>query len=412
MSGSTKVYEVLIVGGGQAAAQTAFALRQQGFAGSVLLISDEPVLPYQRPPLSKQFLRGEVSLESLQLWPATAYEQASIETRLSTRVVRVLPDLRQVELDDGSRLGYGKLVLATGGRARRLALPGSELTGIDVLRTQQDVLAIREAMQVGQHLVIVGGGYVGLEVAAVASESGQVVTVLEQAERVLARVTAPQLSEFYEKLHRRHGVNVMTNAAVVGFQADATGKKVAAVLLDDGRVIAADQVIVGVGLIPNTELAEQAGLALENGIRIDNGCRTSDPHIYAAGDCANHPCGFFGRRMRLESVPNANEHARCIAANLCGQQQQLEALPWFWSDQYGLKLQMAGLSEGHDQFILRGAPAEGQFSAFYLKDGKVIAVDCVGRPAEFMQARRLIQQRVAVQVAQLADEGTKLKELV
>jgi 3-phenylpropionate/trans-cinnamate dioxygenase ferredoxin reductase subunit len=412
MSGSTKVYEVLIVGGGQAAAQTAFALRQQGFAGSVLLISDEPVLPYQRPPLSKQFLRGEVSLESLQLWPATAYEQASIETRLSTRVMRVLPDLRQVELDDGSRLGYGKLVLATGGRARRLALPGSELTGIDVLRTQQDVLAIREAMQVGQHLVIVGGGYVGLEVAAVASESGQVVTVLEQAERVLARVTAPQLSEFYEKLHRRHGVNVMTNAAVVGFQADATGKKVAAVLLDDGRVIAADQVIVGVGLIPNTELAEQAGLALGNGIRIDNGCRTSDPHIYAAGDCANHPCGFFGRRMRLESVPNANEHARCIAANLCGQQQQLEALPWFWSDQYGLKLQMAGLSEGHDQFVLRGAPAEGQFSAFYLKEGKVIAVDCVGRPAEFMQARRLIQQRVAVQVAQLADEGTKLKELV
>ncbi|MCY1435315.1 Putidaredoxin reductase CamA [compost metagenome] len=273
-------------------------------------------------------------------------------------------------------------------------------------------MAIREAMQVGQHLVIVGGGYVGLEVAAVASESGQVVTVLEQAARVLARVTAPQLSEFYEKLHRRHGVNVMTNAAVVGFQADATGKKVAAVLLDDGRVIAADQVIVGVGLIPNTELAEQAGLALENGIRIDNGCRTSDPHIYAAGDCANHPCGFFGRRMRLESVPNANEHARCIAANLCGQQQQLEALPWFWSDQYGLKLQMAGLSEGHDQFILRGAPAEGQFSAFYLKEGKVIAVDCVGRPAEFMQARRLIQQRVAVQVAQLADEGTKLKELV
>ncbi|MBV7477592.1 NAD(P)/FAD-dependent oxidoreductase [Pseudomonas sp. PDM31] len=412
MSGSTKVYEVLIVGGGQAAAQTAFALRQQGFAGSVLLISDEPVLPYQRPPLSKQFLRGEVSLESLQLWPATAYEQASIETRLRTRVVRVLLDLRQVELDDGSRLGYGKLVLATGGRARRLALPGAELTGIDVLRTQQDVLAIREALQVGQHLVIVGGGYVGLEVAAVASESGQSVTVLEQAERVLARVTAPQLSEFYENLHRRHGVNVMTNAAVVGFQADATGKKVAAVLLDDGRVIAADQVIVGVGLIPNTGLAEQAGLALENGIRIDKTCKTSDPHIYAAGDCANHPCGFFGRRMRLESVPNANEHARCIAANLCGQQQQLEALPWFWSDQYGLKLQMAGLSEGHDQFVLRGAPAEGQFSAFYLKEGKVIAVDCVGRPAEFMQARRLIQQRVAVQVSQLADEGTKLKELV
>lgn len=411
MSESTKVYEVLIVGGGQAAAQTAFALRQRGFAGSVLLISDEPVLPYQRPPLSKQFLRGEVSLESLQLWPEAAYQQALIETRLSTQVVRVLPDVRQVELLDGSRLGYGKLVLATGGRARRLALPGAELTGIDVLRTQQDVLAIRDAWQVG-HLVIVGGGYVGLEVAAVASESGQVVTVLEQAERVLARVTAPQLSQFYENLHRRHGVNVMTNTTVVGFQADASGKAVAAVMLDDGRVVAADQVIVGVGLIANTELAEQAGLALENGIRIDETCRTSDPHIYAAGDCANHPCGFFGRRMRLESVPNANEHARCIAANLCGQQQQLKALPWFWSDQYGLKLQMAGLSEGHDQFVLRGVPAEGQFSAFYLKEGKVIAVDCVGRPAEFMQARRLIQQRVTVQEAQLADEGIGLKGMV
>ncbi|MDD2058399.1 FAD-dependent oxidoreductase [Pseudomonas sp. GD03860] len=411
MSKSIKLCDVLIVGGGQAAAQTAFALRQQGFAGSVVLVSDEPVLPYQRPPLSKQFLRGEVSLESLQLWPAAAYEQGRIECMLGTTVVRLLPDLHQVELQGGQRLGYGKLVLATGGRARRLTLPGAELAGVEVLRTQQDVLAIRDGWQAEQRLVIVGGGYVGLEVAAVARGCGHIVTVLEQAERVLARVTAPQLSQFYEKLHRGHGVEVLTNAAVVGFQADALGKNVAAVVLTDGRVIPADRVIVGVGLIPNTELAEQAGLALENGIRVDAFCKTSDPDIYAAGDCANYPCGFFGRRMRLESVPNANEHARCIAANLCGQNQQLQALPWFWSDQYGLKLQMAGLSEGHDQFVLRGSLADGQFSAFYLKGGQLIAVDCVGRPAEFMQARRLIQQRVPVQAEQLADECVGLKGL-
>jgi 3-phenylpropionate/trans-cinnamate dioxygenase ferredoxin reductase subunit len=412
MSEVTRVYEVVIVGGGQAAAQTAFSLRQLGFAGSVLLISDEPVLPYQRPPLSKQFLRGEVTLESLQLRPAAAYQQALIETRLGTRVVRVLPELRQIDLLDGSRLGYGKLVLATGGRARRLSLPGVELAGIEVLRTQEDVLAIREGWQPGQRLVIVGGGYVGLEVAAVASECGQIVTVLEQAERVLARVTAPQVSQFYESLHRRHGVTLLTDAAVVGFQADASDERVAAVVLADGRVIAADQVIVGVGLIPNIELAEQAGLVLENGIRVDESCRTSDQHIYAAGDCANHPCGFFGRRMRLESVPNANEHARCIAANLCGQPQPLEALPWFWSDQYGLKLQMAGLSQGHDRLVMRGNPADGQFSAFYLKDDQVIAVDCVARSADFMQARRLIQQRVRVLDALLEDENISLKSLV
>ncbi|WAH55409.1 FAD-dependent oxidoreductase [Pseudomonas silvicola] len=412
MHTAVESWDVVIVGGGQAAAETAFSLRQQGFPGQVLLISDESVLPYQRPPLSKQYLRGEVELDVLQLRSVHSYEQANIAVMLNTRVEQLRPAAKEVVLQDGRLVRYGKLVLATGGRARQLGVPGMHLQGVEVLRTVADVQAIRSRWSPGRSLVIVGGGYVGLEVAAAAVASGLKVTLLEQESRVLGRVTAPVISSFYQALHARHGVALVTGAQVDALIPADNGLEVRGVRLLDARTFPADQVIVGVGLVANVELAQLAGLATNNGIEVDESCRTADPDIYAAGDCANFPCGFFQRRMRLESVPNANEHARCIAANLCGTPRKLDAMPWFWSDQYGLKLQMAGLSSGHEHLVLRGDPEQGHFSAFYLLGSSVIGADCIARPADFIQARRLIMGRVSVSAEALADEAIALRSLV
>ncbi len=398
----------VIVGAGHAGGVLATSLHQNKYAGRVIVLGEESHLPYQRPPLSKTFLAGEVELKSLFLKPRETYDKAGIELRPNTRVAKIDRDAQALQLEDGTSLEYDKLALTTGGRVRRLDLPGGDLHGVYYLRQIDDVLALQPQFKPGARLVIVGGGYIGLEVAAVAIKRGLDVTVLETEDRVLARVTAPQLSAFYEKVHSDAGVKVRTNTQVTGFEGE---ENVEAVLCKDGSQIAADMVLIGVGLIPNTELAKDAGLEVDNGIVVDEYTRTSDQNIVAAGDCANHHNDLLGRRIRLESVPNAMGQARAAAATLCGQDKPYQALPWFWSDQYNLKLQMAGLSQGYDDMVLRGSIKDQSFAAFYLKDGLVIAVDAVSRPPEFMVGKKLISEKIKIDPDRLADESVAMKSM-
>jgi len=407
---------VLIVGAGHAAGECATAIREQGWTGRIVMVGDEPHLPYQRPPLSKAFLSGESTAEQLYLKPLATYEKARVEFIPNTRAEHIDREAKRVTLSNGSEINYAKLVLATGGRARRLALPGIEaiekLQNFHYLRTLDHVVRIRNQFHTGSRLVIIGGGYVGLEVAAVAVKRGLHVTVLEALPRVLARVTAPELSTFYEQMHREAGVDIRTNTIVSGFEPDASGDAVAAVRCADGTRVAADLVIVGVGLEPATELAQAAGLTVDNGIMVDEHTRTSDPDIFAVGDCTNHPNPALGRRLRLESVPNALEQARTAAASLCGKERVYNSVPWFWSDQYDLKLKMVGLSQGYDELVLRGSPETRSFSAFYLKDGVMLAADTVNRAPEFMLAKRFVAEKIPVRAADLADESIALKSLL
>jgi 3-phenylpropionate/trans-cinnamate dioxygenase ferredoxin reductase subunit len=406
---------IVIIGAGQAGAELALALRQQGCAQPVVVIGAEAHLPYQRPPLSKAFLAGEVQAPSLYLRQQAAYERASIQFALDRTVERVDLHDRVVTTSGGDSFKYSMLAFCTGGRARRLSVPSIDqverATNFHYLRAIDDVLKIREGFLPGRRLTIVGGGYIGLEVAAVAIKHGLQVTVLEALPRVLARVTAPEMSIFYERVHREAGVDVRTGVGVVNFDLDSAGN-VGAVRCSDGAILETDLVIVGVGLVPNTELAQAAGLSVDNGIVVDEFARTSHPDVVAAGDCANHPSLLYGRRMRLESVPNAQEQARTAAATLAGKQRAYDSVPWFWSDQYDLKLQMAGLSQGYDEVVVRGAMAQRSFALFYLKEGRMIACDAVNRPQEFMLAKRLIVSRSAPDVRSLADESVPLKSLL
>lgn len=398
----------IIIGAGHAGGVLATSLYQNKYAGRVIVIGNENYLPYQRPPLSKTFLVGDVELKSLFLKPQDTYDKAGIELRPKIDVEKINREDKSITLSDGETLNYNKLALTTGGRARRLNLPGSDLQGVYYLRNIDDVIALQPKFTAGCKLVIVGGGYIGLEVASAGIKLGLNVTVLEAEERVLARVTAPELSSFYQQVHAEAGVDIRTNTQVTAFEGD---ENVQAVVCKDGSKIEADIVLVGIGLIANTELAEQAGLEVDNGIVVDEYMRTSDPDILAAGDCANHHDKLLGRRLRLESVPNAMGQARTAAATICGLDKPYDALPWFWSDQYNLKLQMAGINQGYDELVLRGSPDTRSFAAFYLKDGAVIAVDAVCRPPEFMVGKRLITDRVKVDPAQLADESVNIKSL-
>lgn len=403
---------IVIVGGGQAAAELAVALRQEGYEGRVLVITDEKSLPYQRPPLSKAYLSGKLAADGLLIRPAATYERARIEFLLGCSVDSIDRTARQVRLADGQLIKYERLALATGGRARRLELPGSDLRGIHYLRGIADVDGMRAQFRPGRKLVVVGGGYVGLEVAAVAAAAGLQVTVLEAASRVLARVTAPEVSAFYQQLHQSRGVRILTGVEVQGFGAGECPVGVGEVLCKNGERIEADFVVVGVGLIANVELAQSAGLEVENGIVTDATGLTADADIVALGDCANQFNPFYGRRLRLESVPSAIEQARCAAATLCGRPKRNASVPWFWSDQYDLKLQMVGLSQGYERVVLRGSFEQRSFAAFYLQDERIIAADVVGRPADFMAAKRLIAERVQVDPEFLVDEGQPLKALL
>ncbi|MEM5388770.1 FAD-dependent oxidoreductase [Paraburkholderia phymatum] len=400
---------VVIVGAGQAGAELAGALRSQGFAGSITLLGDERYPPYRRPPLSKAFLAGEVSLESLYLKTADAYEKQGIQCMLGTAVERIDRDAHRICLADGSVLPYDKLGLATGGRARKLPLPGATHSNVHYVRNIEDIQRLRTQFEAGRRLVIIGGGYIGLETASVAVKAGLHVCVIEGLPRVLARVTVPEISAYYESVHRARGVEIRTG---VGVRALDGARKVEALVLTDGQRVDADLVVIGIGLVPNTELAEAAGLEVSNGIVVDAHLLTSDPDIVACGDCTFHENVFYQRRMRLESVPNALEQARVAAANMIGKPAAYSAVPWFWSDQYDLKLQMVGLSEGFDQFVVRGAMEKDRFVAFYLREGVVISADAVNRPQEFMVAKRLVAERVKVDAARLIDESSSLKDVM
>jgi 3-phenylpropionate/trans-cinnamate dioxygenase ferredoxin reductase subunit len=390
-------------------------LRQQGCAAPITIVGEEAYLPYQRPPLSKAFLKDDVEPSALFLRQQAAFEKANIGLLLSRRVERIERAAKKLVFDDARAVTYSKLALTTGGRARHVTISqGSQAErarNFHYLRTIDDVLAIRSQFQAGQRLVIVGGGYIGLEVASSAIARDLNVTVLEALPRVLARVTAPQMSAFYEQIHRNAGVDLRTNIEVTGLDFNAQGDAITGVHCSGGVLIPADVVIVGIGQLPNTELAQAAGLDVDNGIVVDEFAVTSDPDIVAAGDCTNHPSVFCGRRIRLESVPNAVEQARVAASTLAGKPRTYDAVPWFWSDQYDLKLQMTGLSHGYDQFVLRGSMHNKSFSAFYLKEGKLIACDAVNRAQEFMIAKRMVAACKSFDPVALADETVPLKNL-
>lgn len=400
----------VIIGAGHAAAQLAFSLRQEGWAGRIVMVGDESRPPYHRPPLSKAFLLGAKKADELALRPASMYEKQGIELRLAAGVEKIDRAQRVVELRGGERLHWNKLAICTGAAPRRISVPGSDLASIHYLRTLDDAAGIQAQAVAGQRAVIVGGGYIGLEAAAALRGLGLSVTVLEMAPRLLARVTAAPLSGFYERIHREEGVHIATGSAVSRFEGR---ERIEAVVCEDGTRHEADLVIVGIGVMPNTALAQAAGLEVNDGIVVDACARTSDPDIVAAGDCTRFPCESLGRLIRLESVPNANEQAKSAAAAICGKDKPSVALPWFWSDQFDLKLQIAGLNTDHDQVVVRGDPAVGRsFAAFYLKGGVVIAADCVNRPQDFLASKRLIEARCQAPAHSLADEGVPLASLL
>jgi 3-phenylpropionate/trans-cinnamate dioxygenase ferredoxin reductase subunit len=398
---------VLVVGGGHAAGQAVASLRQEGFEGEIVVVGDEPHPPYQRPPLSKQYLSGEHGLEKVHLRQEAFYEERNIELRTGERIESIDRAGNTATTAAGDTIAYDHLLLATGSRPRLIPVPGADLDGVHYLRTIDDVDGIRDEMIAGKRMVVVGGGYVGLEVAAVAAESGLEVTVLEMEDRILQRVTTPEMSAFYTQLHEGHGVTIKTSTTVSGFGGD---DRVTEVVTDQGN-LPADVVIVGIGIVPNVELAEASGLACDNGIVVDDHCRTDDPDIYAAGDCTNHPNALLDRRLRLESVPNAMGQARVAAANIAGGDKTYAAIPWFWSDQYDLKLQMVGFSSDGDTQVVRGNPQDNQFARFYLKDGVVVAVDAVNSPREFMACRQMVAKGTRVDPEKLADPEVSLKEV-
>ena len=404
--------QIVIVGAGQAAIQAVDTLRRKGFTGKLAVVGDEPWLPYQRPPLSKKYLAGALERDRLMIRPAQFYADHSVQTHLGRRVEEILRREQRLRLDDGSTLAYDGLLLATGSRPRQLVAPGADLAGVHFLRTIGDVERIRADFGPGRRLVIVGGGYIGLEVAATARELGLDVTVLEMAERVMNRVTCSEISAFYEREHARHGVRIICNARVRALAGDSQSRRIRAVLTEDGAEHPADVVIVGVGVLPVDELAVAAGIECANGISVDEHCRTSDPMIYAAGDCTHHPNLHYGRRLRLESVDNAFEQATTAALNLLGTATAHDKVPWFWSDQYDLKMIIVGLCHGYDTVVTRGSPSSRSFSACYLRDGELIAIDSVNSPKDQMAARKLIAARGRPNLDKLADAGIPLRDAV
>lgn len=406
---------LVIVGTGCAGVELAFAARAGGWAGPITLLGDEPAIPYQRPPLSKAFLTGDASAESLQLRTPELYKASNIELRTDTRAASIDRAAKTVSLADGTSLPYDRLVLATGGRPRPLpaAADGAEsAANFFYLRTIADSERIRAQLTSGANLVIVGGGYVGLEVAAAAIKRGMCVTVLEAAPRVLARVTAPLVSAFYEEVHRAAGVDILTGEQVEALTLSADGERISEVCCGSGRRLPADLVVAGIGLLPNAELAADCGLVVEDGIVVDAAMHTSDPDIFAIGDCTRYFNEIYGRSVRVESVPSALEQARKAAAVLCGKEPRPDAAPWFWSDQYDLSLKMVGLSTGYDRLVLRGSPGQRSFSAFYLSGNRVLAVDTVNRAVEFNLSKRLIAERIPVDAELLGDDMVPFKRFL
>ena len=393
---------VLIAGAGQAGFQTAASLRSEGYSGPITLIGDEPHIPYQRPPLSKDFMAGKMDPESLPLRPESFYAAHRIDLRMGERVESIDSIDRRVTLSSGSRLPWDSLVLATGARNRLLPVPGGQLDSVCYLRTVDEAVAIQERLETARNVVIVGGGFIGLEMAAVAAAPGRSVLVVEAQPRLMPRVVAPVISAFFLETHTAKDVRFELGKTVIAIRPGE-------VELSDGSIEPADLVIVGIGVVPNSELAAGAGLAVDNGITVNEYLETAASGIYAIGDCAWHPNRFAGGYARLESVQNGVDQARRVAAAIAGKRTPYDVVPWFWTDQFDLKLQMAGLSTGFDQAVTRGQLESRRFSVFYFRESKLVAVDSVNRPADHVAARKLLASRGPLAPEQAADLSFDLK---
>ncbi|MBQ0796957.1 FAD-dependent oxidoreductase [Zhongshania sp.] len=399
----------IIIGASHAAAQLVSSLRQEGWEGKISLIGDEPNLPYHRPPLSKAFFVGEKTEDELLIRAADFYDKNNVDLLLGSRVTKIDRDAKKITLEDGAEISYTKLALTTGARVRKIPFTGCELAGVFYMRDLNDVKQTHKFTGPDKSAVIIGGGYIGLETAASLRKIGMNVIVIEAMERVLQRVTAPEVSAFYTRVHTEEGVDIRTQA---GVDAIVGEKHVTGVRLADGTTVPADLVIIGVGVIPNVELAEEAGLTIDNGIAVNEFATTNDPDIVAAGDCTNHYNPIYDRKLRLESVQNATDQAKIAAKSICGKPEAYNALPWFWSDQYDLKLQIAGLSQGFDQVIIRGnSEQDRSFAAFYFSEGRFIAVDAINRPKEFMMSKRALTSGQTADPLKLADETIEIKDV-
>src|SRR5262245_41569752 len=408
----------VIVGAGQAGFETAAALRAEKYQGSITLIGEEPHLPYQRPPLSKGFILDKQGMDEIELRPSQFSRDPGIDLVTGDRVTAIDRAARRVQLASGGTRSYDALVLACGARNRLLPVPGADRDGVLYLRTLDESRTVKQRLQDASAVVVVGGGFIGLEIAASARSLGKSVTVLEAQPRLMPRVVAPLVSAFYDALHTDRGIAVLCQACVTEIGGDPErGGHVRSVTLSDGSSYPADLVVVGIGVVPNAELAHDAGLETANGIVVDEYLQTtSDPAIYAIGDCAAHPNPFAGdpgrqaSRVRLESVQNAADQARSVAASIAGKRAPYTAVPWFWTDQFDIRLQMAGLSHGYDQAVTRGSPDAQKFSVYYFRQSRLIAVDSVNRPADHIVARRLLAAHATVTPEQAADERVNLKD--
>jgi 3-phenylpropionate/trans-cinnamate dioxygenase ferredoxin reductase subunit len=407
----TDRFDVLIVGAGHGGAQAAIALRQRGFAGSIAVIGEEPEIPYERPPLSKDYLAGDKDFERILIRQPDFWGERNVGMLTGQRVVAVDPVAHSVATEQGVTIGYGTLVWAAGGHARRMGCDGHDLSGVHSVRSRADVDRMMRELPTTQRVAVIGGGYIGLEAAAVLTKLGKHVTLLEALPRVLARVAGEDLSRFYEAEHRAHGVDVRLNVAVAAIEG-ADGH-VTGVRLADGETVPCDMAIVGIGIVPAVEPLIAAGAQGGNGVAVDRHCRTTLPDIYAIGDCALHDSDFApGGPIRLESVQNANDMANTVAKALTDQHEPYQAVPWFWSNQYDLKLQTVGLSIGFDTAILRGDTASRSFSVVYMREGRVIAVDCVNAVKDYVQGKALVVNGTRADPAALADISVPLKTLV
>ncbi|ODT87300.1 FAD-dependent oxidoreductase [Phenylobacterium sp. SCN 70-31] len=410
MSGANA--HVVIVGAGHAGGTAAALLRQYGHEGPITMVGDEPIPPYQRPPLSKAWLKGEADAESLALKPTEFYAEANIDFRPGVTATALNRGEKTVALSDGSSVSYDALILATGARAIALPIPGAGLSGILFLRTAADAEALKAAVGPGKRLAVVGGGYIGLEVAASGRALGAEVVVLERESRILARVACQALSDFFQGYHETHGVRFELGCSVVGFEDSDGSGRVTGVKLEDGRVLDCDAVVVGVGATPNDELARDAGLDCARGVVVDLDARSvSDPNVFAIGDVAHRPMPIYDRMFRMESVPNALEQAKQAASAIMGRPRPSGECPWQWSDQYDLKLQIAGYAFDVDEIVIRGDPASGKFAVFHLKGDQLQSVEAINAPPEFMMGKQLILNRKSIDKAKLADPSVSMKEV-
>ncbi|MBX7541640.1 NAD(P)/FAD-dependent oxidoreductase [Qipengyuania sphaerica] len=404
-------YDVVIVGSGHGGAQAAIALRQAGHEEPILMVSRDRNPPYERPPLSKEYLAGDKPFEKVLIRPEAFWAERNVHLRLGANVNEVDWMRHTLALSDDSSVTYRKLIWAGGGDARRLGVPGAELAGIHTIRNRRDTDQLKAELEAGaKRAVVIGAGYIGLEAAAVLRKLGCEVTVVEMQDRVLARVAGPEISEFYAAQHRAHGVDLRLETGVERIEGD--GEKVTGVTLSTGETLACEIVIVGIGIVPAVGPLIAAGAAGSNGVDVDTFCRTSLDDIYAIGDCAAHPNPYAGNAViRLESVQNANDMASVAAKAIMGDKQDYDAVPWFWSNQYDLRLQTVGISTGYDATVLRGNPEDGKFALIYLREGQVIALDCVNNTRDYAQGRKLVMNRAEIDPELLADTEVALKEM-